>query len=173
MNNIALVGFMGTGKTTIARMLAEKFHAEYVDIDELIEIRQKMSIVDIFAKHGEQFFRKLEKEVVTEIAGSQNKIIACGGGVVLDADNIANLKKNGILICLQAKPEVIIERTKDYLHRPLLNVPNPKEKIRELLNIREIYYAKADYTVDTSSLNKTQVVDKIVSWLKIKNLIVS
>jgi len=168
VKNIALVGFMGTGKTTIACMLAEKFNAEFVDIDQLIEARQQMRIVDIFAEKGEVFFRKIEKEVVAEISLHQNKIISCGGGVVLDVDNIANLKQNGIVICLQANPEVIIERTKDYAHRPLLNVPKPEEKIRELLNIREIYYAKADYTVDTSSLSKMQVVDKIESWLKAK-----
>lgn len=171
MKNIALVGFMGTGKTTIACMLAEKFHAEYIDIDDLIEANQKMSIVEIFAKKGEPFFRKLEKEAVAEVSAKQGRIIACGGGVVLDADNIVNLKRNGILICLQAKPEVIIERTQNYAHRPLLNVANPKEKIKQLLSIREVYYAKADYTVDTSSLNKIQVIDKISAWLKTNNLI--
>jgi len=171
VKNIALVGFMGTGKTTIACLLAEKFKVEFVDIDELIEAKQQMRIVDIFAEKGEVFFRQVEKQVVAEIACQQNKIIACGGGVVLDPENIVNLKQNGILICLQAKPEVIIERTKDYVHRPLLNVPNPEEKIRGLLKIREIYYAKADYTVDTSSLSKLQVVGKIESWLKTKNLI--
>ncbi len=171
MKNIAMVGFMGTGKTTIACMLAERFHAEFVDIDELIEVKQQKRIVDIFAEKGEEFFRKIEKELVAEISSQQNKIISCGGGVVLDADNISNLKQNGILICLQASPEVIIERTKKYGHRPLLNVSNPQEKIRELLNVREIYYAKADYTVDTSDLNKMQVVDKIENWLKTNNLI--
>jgi shikimate kinase len=173
VKNIALVGFMGTGKTTIAAMLAEKFQGEYLDIDDLIESRQKMCIVDIFAKQGEKFFRKLEKEVVAEVTAKQGRIIACGGGVVLDAENIANLKKNGVLICLQAKPEVIIERTKAYVHRPLLNVPDPGAKIRDLLKAREIYYSKADYTIDTSTLNKTQVVDKIVSWLKTNKLIAS
>ncbi len=171
MKNIALVGFMGTGKTTIACMLAEKFKAEYVDIDDLIQIKQNMSIVNIFAEKGEPFFRKIEKEVVAEIAQKQDKIIACGGGVVLDKDNISNLKKKGVLICLQAKPEEILKRTRDYEHRPLLNVPDPKQKITELLNAREVYYAAADYSVDTSGLSKIEVVDKIMSWLETQGVI--
>jgi shikimate kinase len=171
VNNIALVGFMGTGKTTIACMLAEKLNLEYLDLDELIVQGQNMSIVDIFAEKGEPFFRKIEKSTVIKVSAMHGKVIACGGGVVLDDENIKNLKRNGVVICLAAAPEVILERTRNYKHRPLLNVSDPKAKIKEMLNKRQAYYDKADYTVDTSGIDKQQVVDRITEWLRAKKII--
>lgn len=164
--NIALVGFMGTGKTTIAQLLAIELKVNSIDIDALIEEKSGMKIVDIFAQKGEPFFRKLEKNIVADISKETGKILACGGGVVLDESNIQNLKKNGIIICLKARPEIILDRTKAYAQRPLLNVDNPKAKISELLKKRHKFYAKADYTIDTSDLNKAEVVREIMHKIK-------
>ncbi len=166
MKNIALVGFMGTGKSTIATLLAEKLKADYVDLDEVIEAKEGMKIVDIFSQKGEPYFRKVEKAVTAEISQEDGKIIACGGGVVLDDENVKNLKKNGVMICLEAAPEIIMERTKNYKHRPLLNVVEPKAKIAELLRKRKPYYDKADYILDTSHLSKQEVVAEILRWLE-------
>ena len=166
MKNVALVGFMGTGKTTIAALLAEKLQAGYVDLDEAIEEKEGMRIIDIFSQKGEPYFRKVEKNIVAEISLNEGKIIACGGGVVLDDENVRNLKKSGFMICLEATPEVILKRTKNYKHRPLLNVADPESKIEELLKKRRPYYAKADYTVDTSGLSAQEVVAEILSWLE-------
>ncbi len=166
MKNIALVGFMGTGKSTIAALLAKKLQAGYVDLDEKIEEKEGMKIVDIFSQKGESYFRKVEKDIVAEISLNEGKIIACGGGVVLNEENVKNIKKSGFMICLEAAPEVILKRTENYKHRPLLNVDDPESKIKELLKKRKPYYSKADYTVDTSRLSAQEVVAEILGWLE-------
>ncbi len=164
--NIALVGFMGTGKTTIARRLAVELKADYIDLDDLIEDKEGMKIVEIFKLKGEAYFRKVEKEIVSNISSQAGKVIACGGGVVLDEENVKNLKNNGLLICLRAKADVILERTKNYRHRPLLNAADKKAKVEELLHRREPFYARADFSLDTSCLSEEEVVDKILAWIK-------
>jgi len=166
--NIVLVGFMGTGKTTIARLLAQRFNAECVDLDMLIEEKEGMSIVDIFKTKGEPYFRKIEKDIVSKVSSSSGKVIACGGGVVLDKENVDRLKNNGLMICLTARPEIILTRTKSYSHRPLLNVDNAKVKIKELLKKRQPYYTQADYTLDTSDLDIEGVVKNIRDWIEHK-----
>ena len=166
MRNIALVGFMGTGKSTIGFLLAIKLQAEYIDLDQIIEKQEGMKIAEIFSTKGELYFRNAEKEAVAAISLQSGKIIACGGGVVLREENVQNLKKNGVLICLEARPEVILDRTKDYAHRPLLNVDDPKAKIEELLKTRKSFYDKADYSLDSSDLSVQEVVDSILIWIK-------
>jgi len=166
VKNIAIVGFMGTGKTTIARLLAERLDGDYVDIDELIEEKEKMKITEIFEAKGEPYFRRVEKNIVGEVSRESGKIIACGGGVVLDEENIRNLKNNGVIVCLQARPEIILKRTKDYKHRPLLNVKDPRAKINELLEKRGPFYARADFLLDTSDLKEEEVLGKIINWVK-------
>jgi len=161
MKNIALVGFMGTGKTAVAKRLARKLKMRYVSTDDLIEAREKRLIKDIFAKAGEPYFRKVEKEVVKEAASADNSIIAAGGGVVLDNENMENLKQGCTVICLNATAEDILKRTESYAHRPILNVPDPLAKIKELLEKRAPYYKKADYQVDTSNKNLNAVVEEI------------
>jgi shikimate kinase len=166
MKNIALVGFMGTGKTTVARLLAQQLGAVYVDLDERIEKKTGMAIVDIFREKGEPYFRAIEKEIVAGAAAEQGLVIACGGGVVLDEANIHALKKNGVVVCLEARPDIILERTKSYVHRPLLNVPDPEMKITELLIRRKPFYAKADFSIDTSLLSVEEVAAIVARWVK-------
>lgn len=161
MKNVVLVGFMGTGKTAIGKRLAHQLKMKYISTDDIIEEKERRPIAEIFAKEGEPYFRKAEKEVVREVSGMDNVIIAAGGGVVLDNENLKNLKVKGILICLNAAAEDILERTKRYTHRPLLNVPDPLGKIRELLAERGPYYRRADYQVDTSGKGADRVADEI------------
>lgn len=163
--NIILVGFMGTGKTAVARALARKLKMRYIDLDDIIEADEGRSIKDIFAESGEGRFRYLEKQAAKKISSLDKQVIATGGGVVLDKQNVENLKKNGIMVCLTATPEVIYARVKDQSHRPLLKVDKPQEVIKELLESRRPYYAKADFTIDTSGLTVEQVVNKIVKLL--------
>jgi shikimate kinase len=163
MKNIVLVGFMGTGKTTIATKLALRLKMRYVSTDDLIEKREKRTINEIFTNSGENYFRDVESSVVREAAGMENVVIDCGGGAVLREENVANLKSTGVVVALTAKPEVIMERTKKYKHRPLLNVEDPKRKILDLLNKRAPFYAKADHLLDTGELTIDQVIAKIAT----------
>lgn len=161
MKNIILLGFMGTGKTTVGKKLAEELRRDFLDIDELIEKESGISISEIFFNFGEEYFRQLEAEKAKEVSEYENMVIAAGGGIVLREENIKNLRKNGVLICLSASPEVIIARTKTEKNRPLLNTPYPLETIAELLRFRAPLYARADIMIDTSDLTINEVVAKV------------
>ncbi|MDP3790830.1 MAG: shikimate kinase [Candidatus Omnitrophota bacterium] len=161
--NIILVGFMGSGKTTIAIKLSHRLGMNYISIDDMIEKREKATINEIFTKKGEDYFRNVESEVLSEACATDNAIIDAGGGAVLRDENWANMKASGVTICLMADEETIMARTKKYKHRPLLNVEDPKQKIRSLLAKRAPFYAKADHCIDTGIFTVNQVVDKIVS----------
>ena len=160
MGNIYLVGFMGTGKTTVGKELARLKKWQFVDLDDLIEFREKMPIADIFAKQGEPYFRRVEKRVLKDVVKEKGFVVACGGGVVIDEENIRVMKETGKIICLAASPEVILQRTRGYTHRPLLNIENPKERIELLLKMRAPYYAKADCMIDTSKMS----VEEVMKW---------
>jgi len=161
MKNIVIVGFMGTGKTTAAKLLAKQAGMRYVSIDGMIEKKEKRKIADIFASSGEEFFRKIESEVIKDLSKSGGAVIDAGGGAVIKEENIKNLKNNGVMICLSASIDAILNRTKNQAHRPLLNVDNPRKKIEELLVKRAVYYKKADFTIDTSDLTVSEAVEKI------------
>lgn len=159
--NIVLLGFMGTGKTSVAKTLAESLKMHFVEMDSVIEEKQGMNINEIFAKKGEPYFRKAESEVVRELCSKDGLVISGGGGVVLNPDNIKELEKNGILICLFAVPEEIYNRVKDEGHRPLLNVEEPLKKIRDLLDYRRPYYNRIPIQIDTTGKTILEVVNKI------------
>ena len=152
---------MGTGKTTVGKELAKKRQWQFVDLDDLIEFREKRTVADIFAKNGEPYFRRVEKRVLKDVAKEKGFVVACGGGIVIDSENISLMKETGRVICLQATPEVILARTCGQAHRPLLNVESPKERIELLLKMRAPYYAQADCMVDTSTIPVEKVVENI------------
>lgn len=162
MTNIYLVGFMGTGKTAVGKELAKKKKWQFVDLDDLIELKEKKRIADIFARNGEPYFRRIEKQTLKEVAKEKKFVVACGGGIVIDKDNIKVMKETGMIICLTATSEVILKRTAGYQHRPLLNVRDPKKQIDLLLKLRAPYYAQADKAIDTSKLSVEEVVAKII-----------
>lgn len=161
MKNIVLVGFMGTGKTAVAKALASDLGEKYISIDEQIELREKKAIKDIFSEEGEPYFRKVEKEIVKELSHKSDQVLDAGGGVVLDRENIDNMEKNGIVICLWADVETVYERTSKHGHRPLLNVEDPMLRIKELMDNRRPFYEKAGHHIDTTELNVSEVVEKI------------
>ncbi|MEK6657616.1 MAG: shikimate kinase [Nitrospirota bacterium] len=169
MKSIVITGFMGTGKTTVGKRLSEEYNLEFIDTDELIEKKAGNKKVNkIFAEFGEAHFRKLEKEVIREIAEKKDAVIATGGGAIVDKKNLAVLKKcSSIIICLTSRPDVIVLRTRNEKGaRPLLNSDNPLIKIEELLKKRVDAYSKADVIIDTSDLTPDEVIIKIKNILK-------
>lgn len=165
--NIVLTGFMGTGKSAVGRYLARCLQMDFVDTDEEIERRTGLKIPEIFAKYGENYFRAEESKVVEEVAGRENCVIATGGGVVLNPENIRKLRERGVIILLEASPEVIAERVLASEERPLLSCSrDPVGRIKELLKFRAPFYQNCDLRIDTSCLGLEKVVEKIVSLLE-------
>jgi shikimate kinase len=166
--NIALIGFMGTGKTVVGKALAEKLNKEFVELDALIEQKTGKSIPEIFQQDGEVAFRELEIEVTKDVSRKKNQVIACGGGIVLNKINIDRLKRESIIVHLTASPQVILKRTSgDGETRPLLNVSDKAGEIRELLRFRKPFYERAaDIKINTSKLNINSATEQIISKLK-------
>ncbi len=157
---------MGTGKTEVGKALARHLGFTYIDTDEIIEKMAGKSIPRIFSEDGEAHFRQLEKSVIQSLINLQHHVIATGGGAVIFDENIENMKRAGVVICLTASPEVIYERVKHDTHRPLLQVPDPQKRIRELLDQRQAQYQKADFIIDTSHLTIEEVVQNILDKIK-------
>ena len=165
--NLALIGFMGTGKTSVGRLVAESMHFQFLDTDELIQTSTGRTITDIFAKDGEPAFRALEKRVVEELTGRTKTVISTGGGLPLNPANLASLKTHALVICLWSSPEKIWERVHNQSHRPLLQDANPQKKIRELLAAREPFYKQADVLVNTDIRSAREVAQQIVHQFKL------
>lgn len=161
-SNLILVGFMGTGKTTVGKILSKKLRMKFIDIDELIEKTVGMKIFQIFNKFGERLFRDLETEIIKIVTNSKGQVISAGGGAILREENLTNFKKSGEIFCLVASEQTIYERLKNCKDRPLLMVENPLEKIRELMNERMPFYEKADYKVITDNKNPQEVAKEII-----------
>ncbi len=168
MKNIALIGFMGTGKTVVGQLLAKKLDRKFIELDSLIEQKAGKPIPDIFQQDGEIAFRELEIGVTEEVAKSKNTVIACGGGLVLNKINIDRLRESSSIVYLTASPGVILKRvSSEGGQRPLLEVANPIQTIRELLEFRKPFYERAaDITTNTSKLDIDAVAEQIIEKLK-------
>lgn len=167
MLNVVLVGFMGSGKTTVGRQLARRLGYEFVDVDEVVEREAGQTINQIFEKQGESVFRQLEVGVISKVAQGERQVIACGGGAVLDSRNVETLKHSGLLVYLRVSPKVLYQRVKDANFRPLLKVSDPQRRLKELLYQREEVYQKvADLIVDTTSLTIDQTIATLEKQLK-------
>lgn len=153
---------MGTGKSCVGRLAAEALHFTFLDTDHVIEARTGKSIADIFQQEGEPAFRDWERRIVQELTQRQKTVIATGGGLPANPDNLASLKSHALVICLWASPEAIYERVRSHAHRPLLNEPDPLAKIRSLLSIREPYYRQADVLVNTELRTLREVAVQVV-----------
>lgn len=163
--NIVLVGFMGTGKTSVGKILAKRLSRPFIDVDQLIEDAEGQQISDIFEQRGEPYFRTVEKREVASAAALKNAVITTGGGAVLDPENVAALRRSGTLVSLTASPETILGRVQGSRHRPLLNTPDKLAEIRRLLEIRAPFYRCADYSFDTDGKTPAQVADTILRSL--------
>lgn len=163
--NLVLMGFMGTGKSALGRRLAELAKRPYLDMDAELERRAGRTISKIFAEDGESAFRDMETRLAEEWGGKEGAVISCGGGVVLREENLRALGRNGVLVCLTARPDVILERTSRSKKRPLLAGENPGQRIRDLLAARAPFYAKIPIQVDTSDLDPDSLADRLLdAW---------
>ena len=160
--NLALIGFMGTGKTSVGRLIAEQLNFDFIDTDEIILASTGRSIADIFAKDGEPAFRALEQKVVAELTTRAKTVISTGGGLPADPANLASLKNHSLVGCLWSSPEKIWERVKNQTHRPLLHDADPQQKIRDLLAVREPFYKQADVLVNTDIRTVREVVHQVI-----------
>lgn len=165
--NIVLIGFMGTGKSSVGYKLAQKLKMQFIDMDREVEKITGMSVSDIFRIHGEKRFRSEEELLARKLGKSENTVIATGGGVVLDGKNIESLKKNGILIRLDATPEDIYERVNRKKGiRPLLKKDLKLNDIKIMLQEREGFYACANFRVDTSNKGLIEIIDEIIGYIR-------
>ncbi len=164
--NIVLTGMMATGKTSVGKALARKLGMGYIDTDEMIEKDVGVSISRIFKKHGEKYFRQLEKKAVSCVSLLNNHVIATGGGVVKNKKNMQELEKKGVIVCLTAAPEEIYERASASGNRPLLKVKDPLARIKKIMSERKDYYSRADFTVDTTGKEVSQPVNEIIDFIK-------
>jgi len=160
--NLALTGFMGTGKSSAGRQLAGELGFRFVDTDELVEARAGKRVSDIFAQDGEPAFRLQESAVIAGLAGCHAMVISTGGGAILNPANLAGLKTHAFVVSLWASPETIWQRTRHQSHRPLLCDPDPLEKIRRLLAEREPFYKQADLLLNTDLRSTREVVQQIL-----------
>ncbi|HEY6999198.1 MAG TPA: shikimate kinase [Candidatus Binatia bacterium] len=165
--NIALIGFMAVGKSAIGRTLAKKLRRRFVDLDRVIERAEGRKVREIFEHKGEAYFRQLEKQALAEVLEKNNQIIATGGGVILDDQNLQILREKALLIGLSAEMDVLLARAGDATKRPLLQGSHRRERIEDLLRQRAARYAQAHVTIDTSNLTVDQVVKKIMGMLEV------
>ena len=165
--NLALIGFMGTGKTSVGRLVADQLGFEFLDTDELIQIRAGRTIADIFAKEGEPAFRQLERQIVQELSTREKTVIATGGGLPTNAENLAALKSFALVVCLWASAEKIWERVRNQSHRPLLHDADPQKKIRDLLAVRKPFYHQADVLINTDLRSVREAAQQIALQFKL------
>ena len=152
---------MGTGKSSVGRMVAAQLRFDFVDTDQLIENRTGKRISDIFAQTGETGFREIEKQVVADLANLRHTVIATGGGLGADPENLASLKQHAVVVCLWASSDVIWQRVRGQTHRPLLQGANPMAKIQDLLAVRGPIYRQADVLIGTGMRSIKEVAFQV------------
>jgi shikimate kinase len=160
--NLYLVGFMGTGKTTIGRAVAQRLEFHLLDSDHEIERQQQKAVARIFAEDGEAAFRVLERQFVAEGHPVRSQVVACGGGLVVQPGMLELLKTKGVVMCLHASLETILRRTAGHRHRPLLNVDNPAERISALYAERDPIYRQAGTVILTDARPLSDIVSHVL-----------
>ncbi len=167
LKNISLIGFMGSGKSTIGKIIAGDLNYLFIDIDKIIEHIYGLSIKDIFKKYGESYFRTIENEIISKIYYNKNCIFACGGGSFNNEDNINIIRKNSYVIYLAMTEEEAYERLKDSKDRPLLlGEGDLMQKIKSIMGQRlDIYSNNSDLKIDIGKKSPAMIKDEIMSYL--------
>ncbi len=171
--NIILIGYRGSGKSTVGRKLAERLKLSFVDVDDLIEEREEAPIRRIVNSHGWGHFRKLERTAIDEISEGDGLVIAPGGGAVLDSENVKALRKNGLIVWLKADKQTLLKRLNQdpgtSTRRPALTGQETSEELKEVLSLREpIYEEVSEMQIDTSTLDVEAVVEEVLAAVKDK-----
>ncbi len=161
--NLVLTGFMGTGKSEVGRLVARKLGRPFVDMDALIEAREGRTIADIFAQEGEAYFRRVEAQIVRELARRTGLVIATGGGALLSPENREAMTATGIVICLWADEDTLLRRLRGDETRPLLARPDREEALRVLLRRRTPLYQQLPYHIDTTGKSVARVADEVIA----------
>jgi len=169
MTNIVLTGFMGTGKSSVGKLLARRLGYRFLDLDEMIVNRQKISINEIFAQYGERHFRTLEAEAIRSIAEERGMVVSTGGGAVISQENRTMFRNIGLIVNLTASPGIILERLAQDDRRPLLHGCKDLAAIDRLMNEREPFYSDADIRIDTSGKKLEDVAREIIAFLEGRN----
>ena len=165
--NIFLIGFMGAGKSTISDYLKNALAMDVVEMDQCIVERQGMSFSDIFETYGEEYFRELETNLLIEMQSQSNVVVSCGGGVPMRERNVVEMKKNGRVVLLTAKPETILERVKDNHDRPLLENNKTVPFIADLMEKRRAKYeAAADIVIQTDGKSELEICEELIHRLR-------
>lgn len=165
--NIVLIGFMGAGKSTISDYLKTVFAMDIIEMDQIIAERAGMSISDIFETYGEQYFRDCETNLLIEMQSRTNVVISCGGGTPMRECNVVEMKKNGRVVLLTAKPETILDRVKDSHDRPLIENNKTVPFIADLMSKRrEKYEAAADIIIKTDGKSELEICEELIHSLR-------
>ncbi len=161
--NIILIGFMGSGKSSIGKRVSKRLGFQFIDTDQIVIDRAGMPIADIFERLGEDKFRDLESSALRSIAHLNRCLVATGGGIVVRSENRALLRQLGYVICLTASEDVIFERVSRNSKRPLLHTPNPRQTLSALLTTRQPFYGEtAQFILDTTKMPQAEAEDAIV-----------
>ncbi len=166
IKGLTITGFMGTGKTVVGRKLGERLKMEFIDLDEEIERASGMIIMDIFARLGEPAFRDMEASILADTLGVPGRVVATGGGTVIDPLNLERMRSYGPVVCLTASPEEILKRISPSDERPLLSGEERLEKIKSILERRSDIYNLSDFSVSTDGKGVDQVVEDIARYIE-------
>ena len=162
--NIFLIGFMGSGKTSVSLQLSDMTGLKKQEMDQILTQREKMTVAEIFERKGEPYFREQETVLLKQFGGGDPQIISCGGGVAMKEENVGIMRESGTVVCLTASADVLYERVKDSRERPILNGNMSVEYIQQLMEARRPFYeAAADVIVDTSHMRIDQVAEAVLS----------
>ncbi|MBM4285065.1 MAG: shikimate kinase [Deltaproteobacteria bacterium] len=169
--NLVLIGYRASGKTVVGRELARRLGRPFVDLDDVVTVEAGQSIAALVARQGWGEFRRREKEVVGRYAARPGQVLAPGGGAVLDPDNVAHLRHNGVVVWLTAPPPVIMARLRQdratLASRPALHGLDPLQEVEEVLAVREPFYRQAAHlTIDTTGLKPEEVADRILQEVR-------
>lgn len=166
VRNVVLTGFMGTGKSSVGRLLAHRLGFNYCDLDALIVAGAGISINEIFARHGEPHFRSLETDAVRRIVAEDGAVISTGGGAVISPENRRLLQETGVIVNLTATVDEVCRRLREETDRPLLKDDRSEERIAAMMGEREQFYAVADLRIDTTGKSVEDVVAEIIAFLE-------